>query len=146
MFLEATKKGLVFFFGVAMPRATTGFLERLLDPKLRKIRGAFAVGGFCLRLAARWSVALLARRPCFRLPVVFWTTDTEAVFQVQRGPTVEVVVLMPEDFRPATDAKPGHAFEKIGSLLFGPFVLGLLAWLEHHAEWLPCETESLPSA
>jgi hypothetical protein len=129
MFLETTKKRLVFFFGVAMPRATTGLLERLLDPKLRKIRSTFAVGGFCLRFAARWSVALLAGWTCFRLSVVFWTTDTEAVFQIQRGPTVEVEVLVPEDFRPAADSEPGHAFEKIGSLLFGPFVLGLLAWL-----------------
>jgi hypothetical protein len=60
---------------------------------------------------------------------VFWTTDTKAVFQVQRSPTIEVVVLMPENFRPAADSESGHAFEKIGSLLFGPFVFGLLAWL-----------------
>jgi hypothetical protein len=52
MFLEATKKGLVFFFGVAMPCTSTGLLERLLYPELRKIRRAFAVSGLGLRLAA----------------------------------------------------------------------------------------------
>lgn len=129
MFLKSTKKGSVLFFGIAMPGTTTRFLERLLDPELRKIRGAFAVGGFWLRLAARWGVARIAGRTGFRSLVVLWATNPKTIFQIQSSPTIEAVVFMSENSRPAADSKPGNTFEKIGSLLVGPFVFGMLAWL-----------------
>jgi hypothetical protein len=129
MFLEAAKKGLIFFLGVTMPRATTGLLERLLDSKLCKLRSAFTMSGFCLRLAARWNGVLITGGTSLGLLVVLWTTDTKTIFQIQGSPTIEAVLLVSQNLRPATDSKSGHAFEKIGSLIFGPFVLGLLAWL-----------------